>query len=517
MEQQQTALPAQELMSDGSDGENVSLDEPDPVEEPVIEPAEEEETVIPDPEPEQDDPAPEGEGSESTDPQLPEEPELPTEEVTAEDPAEEELQETELQEEEVEEEPEEEVETHLSKICDGVIVSVDAELGAFPAETSLQVTRVPVYLQQDVDAAVENERPAEQNVAVSYTFDICILDKDGNELQPVEGKQVKISFKLAEAADNNLTTQIYHVKDEGESLSATPLDVETEGDVATVATDGFSIYTVEFTYGDITYEMDGGGEVDLGQVMEYLGLIGAITSVEVSNPELLSAQYENDFWILRSLAPFQTEEWLKVCIGGVEFTVKVTDPQRYPPYPYTGNPPIPGVVMGGDDGTLTANAPASTIQILFDVVNDVSNAVPTIISSDPGFVTIPTSQVYFSENGMGNAMDGNGLFVVYDNNAPGALRSTLSSSSDNFFPGELFKFVYPNAAILADGSFADVVMTYSNLHIALQTNCLVPDPRRQLLSLAGQKPDAKRYPGGSEHPDHAKRAAGNGYLPVRDQ
>ena len=41
---------------------------------------------------------------------------------------------------------------------------------------SLSVELVPVEAQPQVDAAVETERESGRNVAVSYTFDIKVLD-----------------------------------------------------------------------------------------------------------------------------------------------------------------------------------------------------------------------------------------------------------------------------------------------------------------------------------------------------
>ena len=69
-----------------------------------------------------------------------------------------------------------------SKTVDDVVVSVTAPEGVFPAEATLSVTKVPVQAQTMVDAAVEAERSENVNVAVSYTFDIKVLDAEGYEL-----------------------------------------------------------------------------------------------------------------------------------------------------------------------------------------------------------------------------------------------------------------------------------------------------------------------------------------------
>ena len=57
---------------------------------------------------------------------------------------------------------------------------------------SLSVELVPVEAQPQVDAAVETERRAVVMWPCPYTFDIKVLDPDGNELQPGEGQSVNV-------------------------------------------------------------------------------------------------------------------------------------------------------------------------------------------------------------------------------------------------------------------------------------------------------------------------------------
>ena len=82
-----------------------------------------------------------------------------------------------------------------SRTVNGVIVTVKAEPGVFPEGAELNVQRVPVYKQRQADAAVEEVRDENQNVAVSYTFDIKVIDPaTREELQPAEGQTVSVSF-----------------------------------------------------------------------------------------------------------------------------------------------------------------------------------------------------------------------------------------------------------------------------------------------------------------------------------
>ena len=165
-----------------------------------------------------------------------------------------------------------------SRSLDGVRITVEAEEGVFPEGAALSVEKVTAAEERKAEEAVEDKRPEEQNVAASYTYDIKVLDKDGNEIQPADESKVKVSFTLEEVADANLTTNVYHIVEEdsqngGDSGEAAPkegddlknsrneeadavnsaeltaekLEVETDGDTAIVETDGFSLYTVEFT------------------------------------------------------------------------------------------------------------------------------------------------------------------------------------------------------------------------------------------------------------------------------
>ena len=158
-------------------------------------------------------------------------------------------------------------------------------------------------------------------MAASYTYDIKVLDKDGNEIQPADSNKVKISFTLSEVADSNLSTDIYHIKEDAEALS-----VSESGSTATAETDGFSLYTVEFTYTDKQYVLPGDSEVALADILEAVGLSGEVSAVSVSDDTLFSAsQNEGGQWIVTAHKAFSTEEWMKVTINGTEYEIKVTD------------------------------------------------------------------------------------------------------------------------------------------------------------------------------------------------
>ena len=52
------------------------------------------------------------------------------------------------------------------------------------------------------------------------------------------------------------------------------LPIETDGDTATAETNGFSLYTVEFTYDNKQYVLPGDSEVELSEILDTVGLTG---------------------------------------------------------------------------------------------------------------------------------------------------------------------------------------------------------------------------------------------------
>jgi hypothetical protein len=354
---------------------------------------------------------------------------------------------------------------------DDVIISVRAADGAFPEGASLSVSKIPLRAQIFVDEAIGKERGEDVYVAASYSFDISIKDADGNELQPAEGHEVEVSFELAEVADQNLETSVFHIGEEDGEMSASSLDVTVSDNTAVVMAESFSVYTVEFTYGGRQYVMQGGTVLPLRTILEDIGLYGEATNVEVSDSELFEAYLQYGEWYVESKLPFLTDEWMRVTIAGIEYEIKVTD--MLPAYGAAGTVPVSKITQGTDGVTFAENAPLSSIQIDYSILGDLSRAEYQKITSDPGLITIPGTQLYYTETAKGATADQSGIFAVYDTNQNGAYTSTLSKTADNVIPGDLFSFTYRDAAILEDESLGDVVITYSNLHIDLQSNTSV--------------------------------------------
>ncbi|MBQ6391799.1 MAG: leucine-rich repeat protein, partial [Eggerthellaceae bacterium] len=219
-----------------------------------------------------------------------------------------------------------------SRTVGGVTVTVEADVGAFPEGAVLSVASAPSSM---TEAAVAAERDGGANVAASYTFDIKVLGADGAELQPAGGRPVRVSFKAAEVADPNLDVSVYHVSG-GE---AEELAVSESGSTATARTDGFSYYTVEFTYGDLQYVLPGGESVPLADILAVVGLQGEPTDVQVSDSDLFSVSRESGELVVSSHQAFSSKEWMRVTIAGRPYKIAVTDDDQEGDYIYVLNNP----------------------------------------------------------------------------------------------------------------------------------------------------------------------------------
>ena len=221
----------------------------------------------------------------------------------------------------------------------GVIITVSAPEGVFPDNSTLHVEAVATKTAENAEAAAEDMTSA--NKAVSYTFDIKILDVDGNEIQPDTTKgEVAVTFAL-EAPVKYDDVEVYHVEDEA-GKNVTPLDttVEENGDQieATATTEGFSLFVVQFIYNDIEFDLTGYDSVLLSTIQNALGIPGTVTSAVSSSPELFSVeQIADGDWLVSSHTFFDTAETLTLVIGDATYVINVYDPEMVKEYASFGN------------------------------------------------------------------------------------------------------------------------------------------------------------------------------------
>ena len=368
---------------------------------------------------------------------------------------------------------------------DGVVITVTADEGVFPEGTVIEARKVTTSEENEATEAIDEVRDEEKNVAVSYTFDITAYDQDGNEIEPDTSKgSVKVTFKMAEIANENLETDVYHLEETDDGLTAESLTVITEeigngengedenrkdkaentengneengegvdaenpgkaDDEVTVKTNGFSFYTVEFTYGELQYVLEGDAKVALSEILEAVEIKenGEISKVEGSDDELFKPVFdeEENVWYIESLKAFSSKEWLKVTIDEIEYEIVVTDDQAIPGDWDNLRKALNGTLTESVDGQLeiSSGADGTIIKLLTDFtaktgnnslgvdgkrtldlnghtingkIND-SESVESVITINPDAkLTLTDSST--DKTGTitgGNAYDGGGVFV----------------------------------------------------------------------------------------------------------
>ena len=188
---------------------------------------------------------------------------------------------------------------------DEVTIRVRADKGVFPEGATVSAQRLSLQDEEKVQEAFDEQVEVDpESIVKEYTFDITVLDRDGNEVQPDTDKgRVFVSFETEEVADESLSAEVYHfVENIDENAEAeakeneagdieigdeVEFDVEEselggerddiifdddvvlfveklepevvevdEGQAIEVETFGFSTYKVVFTTGNQTYKYD---------------------------------------------------------------------------------------------------------------------------------------------------------------------------------------------------------------------------------------------------------------------
>ena len=224
---------------------------------------------------------------------------------------------------------------------DGIKIIVSVEEGTFPKGWTLEASKAPEAIHQQAEEAVDKVREDGRNVAEAYTFDIKVLDKEGKEIQPAEGKKVDVTFVAPENADTNVETEIYHMTDSAkkkdehkfsaEELTQVSQDnipaevkenIDNPEEEITVETDGFSYYTVEFTYGDKQYVLQGGSEVSINEILKAVGLTGEVVKAETEDAPI-EIREEEGVWYVGAVEAFTTTHIMKVTIKEIVYDINL--------------------------------------------------------------------------------------------------------------------------------------------------------------------------------------------------
>lgn len=219
-------------------------------------------------------------------------------------------------------------------------------------------------------AAEEKQEAIENAMELSdaegyYFYDIhaeeaaCITVEGLVNAEVVDSRMVNVLHLLddveaiRDAFDQGIGMSYFHVDDSssfadeiaaGQEYSGTTenrvyytcesAQLSENGDV-TFETDSFStfIFVVHFSFNGMEYSLSGGGSVYLSELMSTLAIeysIAEVAEVVFTVPELLEVKREGEDWVLTSLDPFGTEEYLTITfVDGEEIKIKVTDPVIY--------------------------------------------------------------------------------------------------------------------------------------------------------------------------------------------
>lgn len=118
---------------------------------------------------------------------------------------------------------------------DEVTIRVRADKGVFPEGATVSAQRLSLQDEEKVQEAFDEQVEVDpESIVKEYTFDITVLDRDGNEVQPDTDKgRVFVSFETEEVADESLSAEVYHFVESAEETTdeVEKVDLEeNEGD-----------------------------------------------------------------------------------------------------------------------------------------------------------------------------------------------------------------------------------------------------------------------------------------------
>ena len=362
-----------------------------------------------------------------------------------------------------------------SNTVSGVKVSVEAEEGVFPEGATLSVKKISRNEQKRVDRAIGPVRDGDANVAASYTFDIKILDHAGKEVQPKDNAKVKVFFELAEADNDNLDTQVYHISEKSFTPDAVEaLKAKTIGETVMVETDGFSYYTVEFTYNNLEYVLQGGESVALSEVLDAVGLSGEVSSASVSDEILFTVEKENGIWVIKSHKAFSTTEWMKVTIEGIEYEIVVTD-EQFPDSGTIDGTNSPYDLIGGGtyaDGNLNITkgpvrgpqGSTATIKNYY-ISNKAANTNGGGFNNvGSAFLVRGANSIVFDTVTIDSSHKNSAIFNIWQNSSMEAINVIINGTN---FGGEPFLIVGSNSGMMGTLNFSgtNVIKNMTNTSI----------------------------------------------------
>ena len=190
---------------------------------------------------------------------------------------------------------------HEEQEISGVFVTVKADPGVFPAGAKLQVKKVGKAAEQKVDSALKEKLLENQeNLLQSMIFDISVLDKDGEEVQPDNTKgEVKVQFShipfLQEDAEKQVS--VFHldsVDAEAEKLATEK--IEGKESAVAVSAEHFSLFAVSLvgkgnSFSD-TIAVELGDTISLYKLLPYDVL--RCEAMKETDPAVIRLKHDGD-------------------------------------------------------------------------------------------------------------------------------------------------------------------------------------------------------------------------------
>ena len=137
----------------------------------------------------------------------------------------------------------------------GVTVTVKAVEGVLPEGTKVVAKDVS---SSEIESVISDAVEEDKEVVNTTAIDVTLQDQDGNEVQPVEGRDVIVTFSGISASDEATSMAVYHV-DDAVSLADKVTGDRTVSDSIVFTAGHFSIYTVvqeeNITTGSENYQM----------------------------------------------------------------------------------------------------------------------------------------------------------------------------------------------------------------------------------------------------------------------
>lgn len=190
---------------------------------------------------------------------------------------------------------------YAEKELSGVLVTVQADSGVFPKGATLQVRKLSKAEEQKVDSTVKEKLLEDQeNLLQSMIFDISVLNKDGEEVQPDSTKgEVKVQFSnipfLQEDAEKQIS--VFHL----DSVDAAAEKLETEKieekeNVVEVSAEHFSLFAVslvkkENSFSD-TVAVELGDTISLYKLLNYDVL--RCEAMKETEPAVIRLKHDGD-------------------------------------------------------------------------------------------------------------------------------------------------------------------------------------------------------------------------------